>query len=288
MEIRDQMQVLEAIKEKERIKVRTTGAVYLFHTQGDLGRIECFQTLNKERKLGMCQVDMSFEKLEVEVMDKDKCILHAIPREMSCSYIRIEVHRDSMLEIYATQSLHIEYRTDFSAEYEACEKDCQVAADAYGGFGLYPVRNLTNAKNFENGETKVYDYEFDAYGLFMLSVFPPRPYPVEQSYDERLFLRFSVQHGNKNAAYPFVKCRECLQRRSPLLRQPNKRRAFLNKPLHYSKILTDEKSFTHSHSSHHGNACPQPIRAVHRAHYGSGRSRTLQLRDRYPRSHSRI
>lgn len=203
MDTRTVMKVISAVETSEEITVSTTGARYVFYKTKPQGRIECRQLLNKDRAVGEIRISIPFDRLCLEAVDEDKCILHTIPYDISCQFLTIEIHRDSMMEITSTGGYRLVYKTDFQPFYHVIKSGNVLSMDDIGGFALYPYKGLGELEIISDHDHETsYEYKISEWSRFMVSVFPPKPYPVQQSFEDRLYLKFSVTYDNK-AANPY-------------------------------------------------------------------------------------
>ena len=204
MDTRTLMKVVSAVETHEQITVETTGARYVFHKTGSQGRIECRQLINKDRSVGEAIISIPFDRLCLEAVDDEKCILHTIPYNLSCQFLRIEIHRDSMMEFTSTGGYRLTYKTEFDPAYHVVKSGNVLSVDDIGGFGMYPYKGFEDVEIISDNRHQIsYEYKMGQWNRFMLSVFPPRPYQLEQSFTERLYLSFSVTYGNNMAANPY-------------------------------------------------------------------------------------
>lgn len=196
-----------SIQQTERaITVETTGARYVFEktTEGSRrgGRILCTQRINGERQVAQIDCSVPFERLTLESTDAAECddalhapvVLNAIPFDSSCQFLRVEVHRDSLLWIEATVPVNLTVSTDLVPEYQADTQGHLLLIDGRGGIGAYPHRGLQNRELVRSGGPDSADwtvrYQLDGNGRFLFSVFPPRDFDLDQYYNECI-----VHHG---------------------------------------------------------------------------------------------
>lgn len=204
MDTRTHMKVVNVVEASEHITVVTTGARFVFHKSNPQGRIECRQLLNQDRAVGEIFINIPFDRLCLESMDEDHCILHTIPYDGSCQFLKIEIHRDSMMEFISTGGYRLIYKTEFDPAYHVVKSGNVLSVDDIGGFAIYPYRGLEELEIIsDNRHQRSYEYKIAHWSRFMVSVFPPRPYQLQQSFDERLYLKFSVTYDNSLAANPY-------------------------------------------------------------------------------------
>jgi hypothetical protein len=207
MDTRKGMRFTRIAEDADGITVETTGARYLFRTgrpdkPGAGGSIVCTQILNGVREVARLDCSIPFDRLSLEsgdVAQSDEdldaaCVLNAIPFDSSCAFLRIEVHRDSLLEITSTEPLVLTVSTEFVAEYHADTRGHLLLIDPRGGLGAYAYRGLLNREVTHIGTppagTWNVRYQFDRECRFLFAVFPARQFNVEQYYGECI-----VHHG---------------------------------------------------------------------------------------------
>jgi hypothetical protein len=189
MDTRRSMSISSVKRDIGMITVRTTGAMYIFESIGKKGRIECRQMLNKQRLLAVIELDHDISDMCVEKEDASVCIISIIPAEANCGYIRIQINRDSMMEIYSCFGSDIKADIDMSTEYFAENGGHMLFVDNAGGIGLYPYKGYISMETERtNGGHQIAGYRMSADFTFLVSVFPPREFNMEQYYDDNIFL----------------------------------------------------------------------------------------------------
>ena len=192
---------IESVREEEsEIEVRTTGASYLFHRSSPKGRIQCFQRLGRERLIATLELPIPLGRLTVEGQTDEVCVLHQASD--NARFTEMRINADSLLVIGSFNQLEkgirVGFETTFSPEYQALEKGCFLAADQFGGIGIYPEINAgkTSLMNSAATELRV-DFPGVGYQRLLLSVFPPRPFNWERSFSDRI-----VHHIAEIEPYP--------------------------------------------------------------------------------------
>lgn len=192
MDIRNMMQVEQVIDTEAAITVLTTGAEYIFHKTTGNGKMECWQRINKKRKLADVYFSFPFERLTVEAQDKEKCILNTVPYTSSqCA--RFQINMDSMVDIQSTMSGRIQTKTYVKTDYYAIKTGNAIMIDDIGGIAYYPYHSFDEVESTYNNEgIWSHDYSMKSFYQFLISAFPPRPYNVLQSFQDRMYLRFDA------------------------------------------------------------------------------------------------
>lgn len=215
MDTRKRMRITAAEQTPESITVQTTGARYVFDTTGKPrmpasaapdghsgGSVLCTQLVNGPRNTARIDFDVSFERLTLESPDivgyRDDlhaaCVLNTVPIDSSCAFVRIEVHRDSLLEIYTSLPMQITITSDLRPEYHADTKGHLLLIDELGGIGMYPHKGMLRRELLHTGSGADKEwqvrYHLERDSRFLFSVFPPREFETEQYYGEQI-----VHHG---------------------------------------------------------------------------------------------
>ncbi|OIN97031.1 hypothetical protein AUJ66_04545 [Candidatus Desantisbacteria bacterium CG1_02_38_46] len=192
MDVRKEMKVESVEEDEDKVTVATTGAKYIIDKSGKFGKISCYQMLNEERLLATIEFNHSFSTLSVEGKDNLSCVFHQqTGGKISCSFLRLQINSDSLLDIYSTLGLNLSFSGNFLAEYSAQKDGNVLLIDKIGGIGIYPYQGFKNIEhtNFTDKEWKI-NYVLSGYSRFFVSVFPPRKFNFHQSFEERI-----VHHG---------------------------------------------------------------------------------------------
>jgi hypothetical protein len=194
MSLIEDMKVKSVEESENRIVIETTGAKYIIDRSEGNGCIDCWQMINKERLVARLCFDFSFMKLSVEYKDCQKCILHVIPGN-SEGAVKFQFNRDSMIDIYSLIGFGMTVMSSFLPQYHSEKDGCNLFIDDIGGFGLYPYKNMIRYES-ENTYTNEWNisYNLSSYGRFFVSVFPPRGYDYERSFDDRIYHRGGADH----------------------------------------------------------------------------------------------
>ena len=191
MDVRQAMQLRRVVTEDERIVIETTGARYVVHKMAEHGEIECWQLLNGERLLARLRLSVPLADLTVEGQDAEKCVLNTVPFVRSCAFVRLQINRDSLLDISSTVPLTVSADSAVPPEYFATRNGHLIGIDRTGGIGLYSPRGLSDAGTCQcTGQGWQASFELARNGRFLVSVFPPRPFDAEQYYGTNI-----MHHG---------------------------------------------------------------------------------------------
>lgn len=204
------MKVESVREDKDRIVIITTGAKYIIHKTPVKGRIDCYQVLNEERFIAGIDFDMPFERISIERSDESTCVLNLIPYELDCRYLRIQINRDSLIDIYSVFELKLTFTGDFLPEYYAEKDGNTLLIDQIGGIGIYPYREL-RVKELVNCNNKYWkiSHKLNEHARVLVSVFPPRKFNYLQSFEDRIYHRSYIADGsNCMAQYPFPSDKE--------------------------------------------------------------------------------
>ena len=188
------------------ITVETTGARYVFHTTVGKagGRIVCTQLINGVRQVAQIDLSVPFEHLTLEspnVAEADDdlhatCVLNAIPIESSCAFVRIEVHPDSMMEVFATSPMDVTVSSELDARYQADTQGHLLLIDDRGGIGCYPYKGLLGrdlTRTADPNPSWNVCYHLGRDGRLLFSVFPPREFETDQYYEECIMHHGTIQ-----------------------------------------------------------------------------------------------
>jgi hypothetical protein len=191
MNVLKEMKIVRVREEENQIIVTTTGAKYVIDKSGEMGKISCFQQLNKKRLTATIDFNYSFSTLSVERQDDCTCVLHQELRKGQCLYLKLQINSDSLLDIYSCGELNLTISSDFLPHYRAEKNGNILLIDSDGGVGIYPYQGLRNAEFVtSNGEALRINYTMNDYCRLFISIFPPRKFNYTQSYEERV-----VHHG---------------------------------------------------------------------------------------------
>ena len=139
VDVRKEMKVESVEEDEDKVTVATTGAKYIIDKSGKFGKISCYQMLNEERLLATIEFNHSFSTLSVEGKDNLSCVFHQqTGGKISCSFLRLQINSDSLLDIYSTLGLNLSFSGNFLAEYSAQKDGNVLLIDKIGGIGIYP------------------------------------------------------------------------------------------------------------------------------------------------------
>ncbi|MBI4243364.1 MAG: hypothetical protein HY606_04665 [Planctomycetes bacterium] len=194
MDILKQMKI-ESVKEHNNtITVLTTGAKYIIDKSGEKGKIYCYQRINGERLMATLDFGCSFFLLTVERKDESVCLLHQRVRVMGSNCLRIQIRRDSVLDILwpggpGLETLKLSFSGNFIPDYNVEKNNNIILIDEKGGVAFYPCLGLRGLewRNLTEKDWAI-EYTFNAYqySQLLFSVFPPREFNYEQSVKERI------------------------------------------------------------------------------------------------------
>jgi hypothetical protein len=164
MNVLKEMKIVRVREEENQIIVTTTGAKYVIDKSGEMGKISCFQQLNKKRLTATIDFNYSFSTLSVERQDDCTCVLHQELRKGQCLYLKLQINSDSLLDIYSCGELNLTISSDFLPHYRAEKNGNILLIDSDGGVGIYPYQGLRNAEFVtSNGEALRINYTMNDY-----------------------------------------------------------------------------------------------------------------------------
>lgn len=191
MDTRKAMEIIKVEENDEQFIVQTTGAKFVIHKNDDVGIIECWQMLNKERKIGEIKLGNKsigktpFKELYIGWEDKKKCILNVMSGSAST---KIFISADSLITFTSNQELTLEANIDLGYDYLAEKNGNIIVADEIGGIGIYPYKNQIERKLTMYGKDKInLKYSFLEEARIYVSVFPPRPFNLEQYKNDNIY-----------------------------------------------------------------------------------------------------
>ncbi len=172
------------------ISVITTGARLEFARDGS--SLSCRQRIPEERDLVRFAFDPPLGRLSVERQSKDVCVLMGDDCALS-------VNPDGLIALAPNRDVTITATSAIGANHFQAISDNLFAVDELGGFCIYPEQRLECES--EPSELTAVPEDHSApgwtatlsagkYKLVALGVFPPRPFPWEQSFTDR------VAHSN--------------------------------------------------------------------------------------------
>jgi hypothetical protein len=168
------------------VVVVTTGARYKFEAGGRA--VVCSQRIPQQRKVAVCQFDPPLGALRKTRVDKDVCVLQG-------HRVALSVNGDSLIAIGTNRSICMTITAYLAARHYRLASDNLFAIDETGGFCLYPQQRLdyeASASIFSREPKSVKADGWQAVlqarprKLVALAVFPPKPFPWKQSFDNRI------------------------------------------------------------------------------------------------------
>jgi hypothetical protein len=184
------MKIEEVTEDRDEVKVTTTGAVYIFQ-KTSLGEILCHQRLGQERLVSKLTLNTSLCDLTVDWKDDASCFLSALSK-----FGMMRVNADSLLTLSPWSLLKVTCQGDWVPEYSAVEKNNFIFIDEKGGTGVYPIQ--TSSVRLESPELGL-NFSTEGWQAFislqgeqrlLVSVFPPRPFDLKKSFNDRIVHHF--------------------------------------------------------------------------------------------------
>jgi hypothetical protein len=199
------MKIEDVTEDRDEVKVTTTGAVYIFKKIA-LGEILCFQRLGQERLVSTLTLNASLCDLTVDWKDDESCFL-GVP-----DFRLIRINADSLLILCHGGPLKATCQGDWVPEYSAVEKNNFIFIDEKGGTGVYPIQtsnvNLGLPELGLNFSTEGWQANISLHGeqRLLVSVFPPRPFDLQKSFNDRIVHHFF--HASTKQWDPYPQNRE--------------------------------------------------------------------------------
>ena len=169
------------------VEVVTTGAQFLI--RADSGEIVCRQRIGHERDVAVMRLGSALEGLRITHSGPGFARIAVQTPEMV-----IRINGDSLLMLHTQNPHTVSVERRIEAGWHASFKNNHLIADEWGAFGLYcSETDLEDA--FDPYLPTVASYPLPAGAVLWLGVCPPKPYPWEQSFDDRVFWHWSRQTG---------------------------------------------------------------------------------------------
>jgi hypothetical protein len=180
------MQIESVAREDQSTTIVTTGAKFIITPSGEM---QCWQRIPAERKVLEVKLPKAVGPLQVEKKSDFVCIVRS-------DSISLRVQGDSVVVFNFDKDTPASFHGLFKPAYHTVKEGRWLLIDPTGGFGVYPVAaHATNKPDFA-GESWQIDYDFKAKEEAWLSVFPPRPYRWQRSFE-------SIAHeGTIKEPYP--------------------------------------------------------------------------------------
>jgi len=161
----------------QRITVTTTGAKFYFSPSAD--RVLCEQRLPRQRRSLLLRFPAGgLDELEIIAQDSGAVILQ------SQAGVRFKVNCDSLLMIRSQRAAPLRCRVLFQPRQTYSYGSDHLVMDAYGAVGLYSMNGVDGGQKVEG--VPEYTYDLGGEGMVWCAIGPARPYPWEQSLNERL------------------------------------------------------------------------------------------------------
>ena len=171
----------------ERVQVTTTGAEFVFTPAEDILVVN--QRLGKEREA----VRVSFPAGLLSGLATEACGTGAVRLRNGAGTLRIRINGDSLLMLKAVEPVELRCEVAFEPASARQYHADRLLLDEWGCVGTYCATGEGRAKSSIDDRT--IDYALDAGQIWWLSVGPPRPYPWEDSFDERVAWHWSMETG---------------------------------------------------------------------------------------------
>jgi hypothetical protein len=194
------MKIEDVTEDRDETKVTTTGAEYIFKKTAP-GEILCYQRLGQERLVSTLTLNASLSDLTVDWKDDESCFLN-VP-----DFRIMRVNADSLLLLSYGAPLKVTCRGNWVPEYSAVEKNNFIFVDEKGGTGVYPIPTSPNPELPELGlsfSTEGWQTSVSMQGeqRLLVSVFPPRPFDLEKSFNDRIVHYFFRESAKQWNPYP--------------------------------------------------------------------------------------
>ena len=180
------MRVEDVAQDDELVTVVTTGARLQFARNGS--SLTCRQRVPEERSLVRFEFEPPLGQLSIARQDEDICVLEGDECALS-------INPDGLIALGVNRNVQITATSSIGAKHFRVMSDNLLAIDEQGGFCIYPEQRM-ECETEPSELTQVPDDASEpgwtatlnagARKLVALGVFPPRPFPWEQSFTDRI------------------------------------------------------------------------------------------------------
>jgi len=163
-------------------RVNTTGAAFVFDLPNDA--IICSQKIPRRRKVATIH-GLSLKCLKPVSKTPDRCVFGETAEQET-----LVVSADSLLTISLAPGATVDITGSYRPAWEGQESNCLFLPDETGGVGLYLIGNGSGTKPVSKDTEWTVNYQTASSSKLLVSVFPPRPFDIQQS-GETLLHSFS-------------------------------------------------------------------------------------------------
>jgi hypothetical protein len=182
------MEVEGVVQTDQVFQITTTGAV--FRLDAASGLLECHQRGEYERLLSTLHFNKPIEKLKIERKNLDICVLNG--ENLSFGF-----QGDSLITIATNNPLHFSIESSIGAKHFRSTDQHLLAIDDRGGFSVMPYSRqnfnsigslMTRIPEATNRAGWQADFSVGARDMVGISVFPPKKFEWERSFDLRIVM----------------------------------------------------------------------------------------------------
>jgi hypothetical protein len=180
------MLVEDVAQTDDLIAIVTTGARLQFATDGS--SLSARQRIPEDRDLVRFDFSPPLGPLTVERQNEDVCVLTG-------DDVALSVNPDGLIALGTNRAIEITATSSIGAEHYRLASDNLLAVDEKGGFCMYPEQRLeydlaasvfTQAPEDTSSPGWTATLSAQPRKRVALGIFPPRPYPWEQSFEDRI------------------------------------------------------------------------------------------------------
>jgi hypothetical protein len=180
------MRVEDVVQTDELLTIVTSGARMQFDADGT--RLSVRQRIPEERPLVRFEFEPPLGDLRVERRNDDVCALVG-------EDVALSVNPDGLIALATNREQQIRVHSQIGAEHFRLASDNLLAVDDSGGFCVYPEQRLQYDLQPSVFTDRPEDASQPGWQTTLtaaarkrvaLGVFPPRPYPWEQSFEDRI------------------------------------------------------------------------------------------------------
>ena len=171
----------------DQVLVRTTGAEFAF-TPGE-GRLVVRQRIGREREA----VRVAFPAGALDGLRVERSGAGAVLLRDGAGTLRLRINADSLLMLRTQQPLDVRCEVAFEPASVRSHRADRLMLDEWGFVGTYFATGA--GRTADRIAEQAVECSIEAGQVWWLAVGPPRPYPWEDSFTERVAWHWSMQTG---------------------------------------------------------------------------------------------
>lgn len=176
--------------------ITTTGAKFQIDRQGT---IRCWQRIPREREVLNVDFRKPLGRTRIESNDGFSCTI-------SCAVGELTFHGDSLVILKPNGNSKVVFKGLFAPAYHFEKQGRWISMDEEGGFGIYPVAEISAVVPERFAPPWEIAYDFRSGDEAWLSVFPPRPFNWQRAHQaiehDSMTEEDNTAHVEGAGAYP--------------------------------------------------------------------------------------